>query len=274
MSKKRPVIAAIPHYNMPETLVRLVGQTIEQDYDGVYVLDDKSTNCDIHEILRPFGKAVTLIAGTENVGAGGNRNRILQADPAKLRHSIIHFIDADCELTSKDIPYNTRRVFADGTIGAVGGLVINPDGVQYPYNYGPRMSWMFGVSVRLQTVIAYAARHNAGRAKKLQRAFGGTLIGWPDLAPEQHAQDVFYLTEANLLIPYSTFLEVGGFDQKLRFGEAQDLAQKLEQRGLRRRFDPQIAVKHHAVRIANKRRVRAELAGTLHLVRKYGLPWK
>ena len=71
-SVERPVIAAIPHYNMPQTLVPLIRQILLDHYDAVYVLDDNSSNCGIREVLKPFGDSVNLIAGKENVGAGSN----------------------------------------------------------------------------------------------------------------------------------------------------------------------------------------------------------
>ena len=269
-----PVVAVIPHFNMPQTLTPLLEQATQQDYDGVYVLDDNSTNCNIREIAAPFGKAVNLIAGTENRGAGGNRNRILEADAKILGGSILHFIDADCELLGGNISDKARALFDDPSIGAVGGLVLNTDWTQYPFNYGPRMSWLFGLSVRLQNVAAREVTHRPYLAKTVRRLASSVLEDWPDVTLPPKEADAFYLAEANFLIPYDVFSTVGGFDAQFRFGEAQDLAHKLSAANLRRRFDPTIVVMHHAVQVAGKKRKREELLGTLHLAKKYGLPFK
>ena len=75
-----PIIAAIPNYNMAEQLATLLPQIIQQGYDAIYVLDDVSTD-DSREVVKRFAPKVTLIAGDRNLGAGGNRNRILSALP-------------------------------------------------------------------------------------------------------------------------------------------------------------------------------------------------
>src|SRR5690606_5165188 len=121
MSPKRPVIAVIPHYNMPQTLGLLISQILSQDYHAVYVLDDNSSACDIRKVLAPYRSKVKLIAGKRNLGAACNRNRILKAKnlPAD---ALLHFIDADCELRTADAPAQARRIFAKPGLGMVGGL--------------------------------------------------------------------------------------------------------------------------------------------------------
>jgi GT2 family glycosyltransferase len=270
----RPVIAVIPHYNMPATLVPLLGQVIEQGYDAVYVLDDKSTVCDIQELLAPFGMAVTLIAAKENLGAGGNRNRILAANAGVPGRAILHFIDADCELASDGIPAEARRIIAGSHIGAVGGLIVNADGSCYEYNFNPRMSWQWCFAVNAQRAIVSMARHNPGGGRKLRQAFAGALAGFPDIFVQPAPQDIFCAAEANMLILYETFAAAGGFDASLRHSEAQSLAYRLAGMGLKERFDPSIVVKHHAAQVRGKKRTLDNLRSVYGIASRHGFPLK
>jgi N-acetylglucosaminyl-diphospho-decaprenol L-rhamnosyltransferase len=259
---------------MPQTLVPLLHQVIKQGYDGVYVLDDHSTNCDITALMRPFGSKITLIAGKENCGAGGNRNRILEVDPKELKEAILHFIDADCELVSSDTPEKARKLFEDPTIGLVGGLLLNANGTQFEWNYSPRLSWTFGVFSNSLVLIANLAKRSPEKARRLRQIFKRFFKDFPDPHVTPQAKDVFGVAEGNFFIPYNVFSKVGGFDSSLRYHEAQDLAYKLQNLNLRRRFDPSVVVKHHAVQIPGKARFRENVQGALQVSRKHGLPWR
>ena len=256
----RPVVAVIPHYNMPQTLVSLVVQVIAQQYDAIYVLDDHSTTCDIEEVVAPFGSAVNLVVGAENLGAGPNRNRILEADPKNLRGAILHFIDADCEILTDNVPETARKLFSDRKVGAVGGLISNSNGAQMEFNYFPRFSWSGGLSGMLMMA-----------GKQMPRPLQRFVSDYPNPHVPPVAKNVFAVAEANMLIPFDTFASVNGFDDALRFAEAQDLGFKLEAKGLTVRFDPIIAVKHHMVLLPDRKRVRYLLQSFLHLARKYGM---
>ena len=267
--ENRPVVAVIPHYNMPQTLVPLLKQVVAQQYDAVYVLDDCSTVCDVKDVVAPFGSTISLIAGSENRGAGANRNRILGAN---LGGAILHFIDADCELVSQEIPAAARKLLGDPQIGLVVGLVLNANGTQYADNYNPRLSALHGVSVRLHGWIATLAQRNPNKAQRLRRTFRRMLAGYPDTLATPQAQDMFAGSEANTLILYDTFAAIGGFDEKLRYLEAQDVGYKLQARHLKSRFDPSIVVRHHAVDVREKVRSFGQAASAYRIARKHGLP--
>lgn len=269
MNAKQRVVAVIPHYNMPETLVPLLGQVVAQGYDAIYVLDDHSTNCKVEELVAPFGKAVALIVGKQNRGAGGNRNRILEA---KLDGAILHFVDADCELLTKNIPDIARRLFSNHTIGAVSGLIYNPNGAQMEYNYYPRLSWSGGLSGMLMMAAIAFGYTNPQKRKQMPRLLERLLSDYPNPHKPPVAKDVFGIPEGNMLIPYDTFASVHGFDASLRFAEGQDLGFKLAAKKLTVRFDPAIAVKHHLVLLSDRKRGRALWHGYVRLARKYGIP--
>ncbi|MDT5306680.1 MAG: hypothetical protein QOE48_2355, partial [Mycobacterium sp.] len=94
MVRQLPVVAAIPNFNMAESLRRLIPQVLAQRYDAVYVLDDASTDHSV-DVANEYGRDVSVVQSLENRGAGANRNQIMDqvGDEA-----IIHFIDADMDL--------------------------------------------------------------------------------------------------------------------------------------------------------------------------------
>lgn len=273
-SAKQPVVAVIPYYNMPQTLVPLLRQVLADHYDAVYVLDDNSSNCDVQQVVAPFGSAVTLIAGKENLGAGRTRSRILEADSRVLKGAILHFIDADTELLTKGNPARARTLLADPTIGEVGGLIIDKGDLQYAHNYNPRISVSWCLEVGVQGVCGVLAENRPKLGKRIRQLFGSAFSDFPDIFSKPVSRDVWCLAEANVIIPYDTFKSVGGFSDKLRFQEAQDLAYKLEAKGLRRRFDPSIAVRHLGVQVRGNRRGLENLHGIYTVAREYGLPWR
>lgn len=270
--ENRLVAAIIPHYNMPQTLIPLIKQLVAQKYDSIYVLDDHSTNCDVKEIVAPFGSAVNLIAGSKNRGAGANRNRILEVVPENLEGAILHFIDADCDLLTKDAPETARKIFSDPKVGAVGGLINNANGAQMEFNYFPRFSLRGGLSGTLMMAAIVSGYTNPHKRSQIPKPLRRFMSDYPNPYVPPIAKNVFAVAEANMLIPYDTFAAVGGFDDSLRFAEGQDLGFKLEAKGLAVRFDPTIAVKHNRVLLSDRKRGRYLLQSYVRLARKYGLP--
>lgn len=264
----RPVIAAIPNYNMGASLGVLLPQILTQGYDAVYVLDDWSTDNSVH-IVKQF-KGVQVIAGTKNLGASGNRNRIFEITRQWSTNAIIHFLDADVRLVSKGNPGIIRRLFNDPSIGVVGGLVLERE-LQQPYNFGPRLS-LVSFFTSLPQHWAYRVSRNYRRAKpsKLPRA----SRRWPDIFATPIAKDTYWVLEGNMCIPASTLQAIDGFHPFMRYHEAQDLGDKITAAGLRVRFDPSLIVEHLAIDVRGARRSRELWSGLLPLIRKNGLRLK
>lgn len=252
-----PVVAAIPNYNMADSLAVLLPQVLEQEYAGIYVLDDASTDHS-QEVVEQFGNDVDFVAGTENVGAGGNRNRII---PAIGRQALIHFLDADVRLQSTDNPSKAQDIMSREDLGFVGGLVIESDGRQSPWNYGPRQSLYADLGATIQ----------ATRPDKHPKHLKWLMEDWPDLSKPPESRTTFWCVEPNLLIDSAVFTKLGGFDKKLREHDIQDLAIRTQRAGLVNIFDPSIAVSHTAVDVRNYNRNQSRLKAELYIARKNGL---
>ncbi len=274
---RTPVIAAIPNYNMADSLSGLIPELLEQDYTRIVVLDDASSDHSV-DVVQQFGRDVTLVRGGQNIGAGANRNRILSVDGLERYGSaVIHFMDADV----KPATTQTSEIISEimqPDIGVVGGLIQLPDGTPYVWNYGPSVSgplkalWSYGTGA-VQQASETIRPKSTDQARRLRRICNVLLKDWPDTTDRQPAaRDVFWVVEANMMIGRDIFERVGGFDPRLRYHEAQDLAMKLAQNGLRRRFDPSVVVTHPPLEAyLNWQTRREELRGLSHLIMKYSV---
>jgi GT2 family glycosyltransferase len=262
-----PVIAAIPVYNMAGSLAELLPEVLAQGYDAVYVLDDCSADDSVRVAEQLAG--VQVIKGNKNVGAGNNRNRIFQAKN-QWPDAIIHFLDADVQLISKDNPAVIRGIFADSAIGVAGGLIVDTKGVQSAYNFGPRPSVSSSITIWPQVWAHFVSRHFR---KQNPRRLPPTWRRWPSIFAKPVARDTFYVCEGNMCIPMKLLMQFGGFDPALREHESQDLAYKVAKAGLKTRFDPELAVRHLAIDVRGpKRYYKDQWVALFRVVRKHGLP--
>ncbi|MDY6811680.1 MAG: glycosyltransferase family 2 protein [Actinomycetota bacterium] len=270
MPTAMPVIAAIPNYNMADNLRRLLRQVLdEQDYDAVFVLDDASSDHS-GDVAREFGDAVTFVWGRQNSGAGANRNQIIDVvdDGA-----IIHFIDADMELETPRAAEVARDLFAHYAprgVGAIGGLVVRQDGTQEPHNFGASFSMWGNVTSGLPLAVDRLG-DRPGLARAVQRIAGPLMHEWPNLLAPPVPTPAYWLHEGNMLIESTVLRAIGGYDPQLRSHEAQDLAIRLEKKGIKRQFDPAIKVLHHHIDVRGKNRIKWENDAALYMVRKHGV---
>jgi GT2 family glycosyltransferase len=266
--KELPVVAAIPNYNMGDNLGKLLPQVLAQRYDCVFVLDDASTDHSI-DVVSQF-EDVKLVRSAENRGAAANRNQIIDhvGDEA-----IIHFVDADMDLATDEIPAVAREVvarYADRGVGLIGGLITQLDGNPFPYNYGPVFSLWSHFTSNFPRLID-RVRDKPWLADAIQRSAASFIREWPNLLQPPVPASVYWVSEANMLVYSSVFRSVGGYDPMLRSHEAQDLAIRFEKRGIKRQFDPSIQVVHNCTDVRGKNRNRWEYKATLYLIRKHGL---
>ncbi len=268
MSRKLPVVAAIPNYNMGSHLHRLLPQLLDQGYDRIYVLDDGSTDKSV-EVVELFDGDVTLVRSPENQGCTANRNQIIDHVGDD---ELIHFIDADMDLETADTASVAREVmarYADRGVGAVGGLVCRVDGSQEPYNYGP----VFALRTHLTSIppLIDRVRNKQQIANAVRRVNVPAMNYWPNVLEPPAPSEAYWLHEGNMLIYSSVYRAIGGYDPLMRNHGAQDLAIRLENRGIKRHFDPSIKVVHHYIDVRGKKRRRQQQESVRYLMRKHGL---
>ncbi|MGW0158726.1 glycosyltransferase family 2 protein [Mycobacterium sp. NPDC003323] len=267
MSNAIPVIAAIPNYNMGQHLRKLLPQVLAQGYDRVYVMDDGSTDESV-AVVKEFDGRVELIAARHNQGCTANRNQILN----KLDgDELIHFIDADMDLATDNIAEVARDLaarYADHGVGAIGGLVSRADGSQEPFNFGPA----FSLQTHITSIppILDQVRHRPRFARTIERAVRPVMRHYPNVLAVPAAQPTFWLHEGNMLIFADVYQSIGGYDINMRNHGAQDLAIRLEKRGINRWFDPSIRVVHHYIDVRGKKRKKQQYESLRYLVGKHG----
>jgi GT2 family glycosyltransferase len=267
MSKQLPVIAAIPNYNMGHHLRRLLPQVLEQGYDRVFVLDDGSTD-DSVDVVTEFDGAVTLVSSPENQGCTANRNQIINHVGDE---ELIHFIDADMDLATADTASVAREVaarYADRGVGAIGGLVSRVDGSQEPYNYGPVFALKSHLTALPPLVDRVRKKHRIAAAIRHLNVPGRQY--WPNVLEAPAPAEAYWLHEGNMLIYSGLYKSVGGYDPRMRNHGAQDLAIRLEKRGIKRQFDPSIEVVHHYIDVRGKKRKKQQIESLRYLIRKHG----
>ena len=269
MPKELPVVAAIPNYNMGDNLRRLLPQVVAQHYDAVFVLDDASTD-DSADVVSQFGADVKFVRSRENRGAGANRNQIIdQVEDGAL----IHFIDADMDLETSEIPTVAREVaerYADRGVGMIGGLVTLANGRQEWCNHGAVLS-LWGNATGLLQFSIDRLREKPRLAGAIRRVVGPAIRDWPNTLEPPAPAPAYWVHEGNMLVYSTIFRSIGGFDPALRAQEIQDLSTRLEKRGIKRQFDPSIRVVHHHIDVRGKNRNKWENSATRYLIRKHGL---
>lgn len=268
--QKLPVVAAIPNYNMAESLDNLLPQVLAQGYDHVFVLDDASTDHTV-DVVGRFGADVTLVRSPRNRGAGANRNQILdQVDDDTL----IHFIDADMDIASADTAAKARDIaqrHAPRGVGLIGGLVSRVDGHQEPYNYGPVFSLRTNLLTGGFPPLIDRFRNRPRVAAAIGRVGRYAMREWPRIYQPPTPADAYWVHEGNMLIHARLFRSVGGYDPMIREHEAQDLALSLNKIGVAGYFDPSIRVIHHHVDVRGKFRIKRQAKDAFYLIRKHGV---
>lgn len=269
MQKSTPVIAVIPNYNMANSLKELLPQVLAQGYDDIYVLDDASTD-NSAEVVRGF-IGVKLIQGDKNIGAGPNRNRII----GKLGKSdIIHFIDADMRLNTKNIPAIARKLMTEPGLGFIGGMIYNgviykKQGMPLEYNFGPRQSLRNNISAVMHLLILIMGTKLPNVEQWCRRNFK-SLRAWPNPHQPPQRRRVLWTSEANMLVRAGTFEKLGGYDPNLRDHEILDLSLEAHARGLKNYFDPSFVATHTAVQVRQGRRSISRHKAEFYIIRKRG----
>jgi GT2 family glycosyltransferase len=262
-----PVIAAIPNYNMGAELAVLLPQLISQDYAAIFVLDDASTD-NSRAVVKKFGDKATFIAGEVNKGAGGNRNRIIEA----LKYeALIHFLDADTLLETDNAVAVIHSIMPGGPVGFIGGLAKTKAGLQNIWNYGPGPGLRSEISAFIQYRIGKCLDTNPAKARRMRLRHARLLAAWPDPLTKPVRREVFWNIEQSLVIRSSVFKELGGFDERFRETEIMELAMRIRQAGLKNYFDPRLVTRHTEAQVRQYNRTLKKKLEGLQTARKYGL---
>ncbi|WP_066515852.1 glycosyltransferase family 2 protein [Curtobacterium ammoniigenes] len=225
----------------------------------VIVVDNDSSDAPTLRGITEAAGAVFVELG-ENRGYGAAVNHAVRTLPTSVRWVLVSNPDVVLKPGSLDALLRTGESARD--IGAVGPLILEPDGSVYP---------------------------SARAVPSLRTGIGHALFAniWPDNPWSRryhrdgdHSQrrDAGWLSGACLLIRRDVFDGLGGFDERFfMYFEDVDLGWRIGSSGLRNVFEPAAAVMHtgaHSTQAHSSRMRRAHHASAYRfLARKYPGPW-
>jgi GT2 family glycosyltransferase len=195
-----------------ETALRALLDNTEPCYE--LILIDNGSSDRTPTLLRQVGNA-TVVLNERNTGFGAANND--GADRTRGRYVL--FLNQDAFVHRGWLPPLLERIESDDAIGAVGPMLLNPDG-------------------SLQCAGAMIFRTGD------TRCYG--VGDDPELPEYGLARDVDYLSGACLLTRRSAFNDIGGFNPAygLAYFEDADLCLSLATRGYRSVYEPRSRITH------------------------------
>lgn len=273
MNESVPAIAAVPTFNMANSLKNLIPQLLKQGYDKIIILDDNS-NDDTSNVVEAFDKNVQYERFDTNVGSAGNRNRIISVlRKDKLPdEAIINFIDADI-VFEPDQPQAAK--IAQSLIkkypkaGIVTVNILNNDGTRGAFNYGPAYTHKWLVSVFFLTRLEALVKKDPVKAQKYWDKHQFWFRGFPNPLDKPSAVKAGGVVECFTITKLGTYESLGGYDSKLRYLESCDFSRKLQLKGLESVYDPILTVRHTQVDVRGWRRYKDILIAQVRITLRY-----
>jgi len=255
----RKIIAVVPTYNSADLVHERVAQLKESSFASIIVCDDKSDDNTVERLSRQYNDSIKLIAGQDNIGPGGNRNRILDIDIDSS--DFLFFIDADCELVYKqDLTTLVAASFTRQDIGVVGFSICNKDDSLMSWNYGELMHPVHeAADQRLEEML------NEGQINREQ-----FIVGAPARAasfrflPEPEPKEVGWVAEGCFAVRTELFNSIRGFATQMRYHETHDFNARVQENGYTTVFNPTLVARHLAHDSRMQRRVEDIRAGRLY----------
>jgi N-acetylglucosaminyl-diphospho-decaprenol L-rhamnosyltransferase len=231
-----PITAAIVNYNGQEYLSRLLPQVRAHGFHHIIVLDDASTDGSIEWLAAQSD--ITTVAGKENLGPVGNRNRILDFPTEE----IILFLDNDVELLGADSAALLEAEFDRYPEAAVvGPLMVNHSDEPIWYNWGYQCGpYRLGVQAALNRIAQAHGRDPEVMTTVRKLAKG--VVGHFELV---ESREVDWVAESFFGVRGSVFRALGGFDPAFHwYNEGPDYCLRARQAGYAIRFTTNLMARH------------------------------
>lgn len=234
------VIAVVPSYNSADLVCERITQLQNSSFDRIIVCDDNSDDNTVARLREQFGNSIKVIAGEENLGPGGNRNRILRHDSIDDA-DYVFFIDADCRITyTGDIAEHVAAGFELDSTGVVGYSLTDPTDKPMRWNYGDlmhpvreapdqKLDDMLAVGVITEEQFIEWAPARAASFR---------------LLPEDTVKEVGWVAEGCFAARATLFKLIGGFAEQMRYHETHDFNARVQEQGYRTLFDPTAVAQH------------------------------
>jgi GT2 family glycosyltransferase len=218
--------AIVVSWNAAEVLDRCLASIARQEVRGgleTIVVDNASTD-GTAEVLARHAEHVRVIRSEHNLGFSLGNNRGAEA----AQGEVLHFLNSDTELLAPYVLERLARAIAEPGVGLAGPRLEYPDGSLQP-------------SCTAQPTVLRALAVESGLHRVLPNALLARV--YPRLWSHDETRDMGWLVGAALSIRADLFRALGGF-WPIQYAEEQDLARKVEERGLSVRFVHDARVMH------------------------------
>jgi|SRR5215210_890323 len=216
----------IATWNAADVLGPCLDSVARQEVRGgleVVVLDNASTDATA-ELLERYADEVRVVTNERNTGYGGGNN---DAAP-HARGDVMVFLNSDTELPAPDALERLASALEDPGVGLVGPMLLNPDGTLQP-------------SCAAHPTLTRTVLLTSGAHRLLPDRLRARLV--PHTWSHDHRRDTDWVMGCAFAIRAELFRELGGFWSTV-YAEEQDLARRVQERGLRVRFEPAAKVVH------------------------------
>lgn len=213
-------------WNAAPVLGACLDSVARQRLDGGFetIVVDNASADDTAAVLARHAGSVRVLVNARNEGFSAGNN--LAATQARGR--ILLFLNSDTELLADDVLERLADAAEAPGTGIVGPLLLNPDGSVQP-------------SCAAHPSIARAIVVSSGLHKLLPARARARVM--PERAPHDRPREAPWLMGAALALRADLFRELGGFWPTL-YAEEQDLARRVQDRGLQVRLEPSARVMH------------------------------
>lgn len=259
------VVAVIPTFNSINLVSKRIEELGKSSFFKIVVCDDKSEDSTAVTLREMYGDTIELIVGSENLGPGGNRNRIL-ANELIDSADFLFFIDADCEVTyTGDIAKLVTESFVSDDSGVVGFSLTDPKGKLMKWNYGNLMHPVHEApDQKLDEMLAT----NAITREQFIEWAPARAASYR-LLPEQDIKEVGWVAEGCFAIRADLFKQIGGFDEQMRYHETHDFNARVQEHGCKTLFNPVTVARHLEYDSRMHRRESDIRSGRLYFYQKH-----
>jgi mycofactocin glycosyltransferase len=226
-----PLTTVIPVRDGGESLAALVAAA--RQWGETIVVDDRSTDGSA-ERARAAGARV--IANDGPPGPAAARNAGLRAAATEL----VAFVDADCSVGADPVPPGSAVAISSAIRGKA-----RPHSARLPgSDWAPRLAGLLEDDPGLALVAPRVRSAPGNGAIARYEVACSPLDMGPAASLVGPGRRLAYVPSTAMVARRSLLLELGGFDERLRFGEDVDLVWRLAAAGWRVRYAPEAAVLH------------------------------
>jgi GT2 family glycosyltransferase len=218
--------AIVVTWNAGEVLDRCLESLSLQEVDGgleTIVVDNASTD-GTEAVLARHADRIRVIRNDRNLGFSLGNNQ----GAAGASGELLHFLNSDTELLDRDVLQRLAGTLDEHGVGLAGPRLVNPDGTLQPS--------CTAYPTVLRALVVSSGLHRVLPDRALARVS-------PRHWSHDESRNTDWLLGAALSVRAEVFREVGGF-WPIQYAEEEDLARKIQQRGLAVRYVHDVSVMH------------------------------